>query len=175
MTASETGSRSSGTRDDLQFDASIVLADEHQSISKLDRINRIDDNLNVRYPDPVLPTRSNDPYSFHVEYVIHARRSATSEPISSGLEPVGVARSAIRRRRRVAPDHLPGPPAGQSHQVMLLTAGGQPVVREGVPELMGGTAGIPASPQRRSSICRTPESVIRPFLPSQSGGVCAAS
>jgi len=96
-----------GHCDDLQFDAAIVFADEHQSIAQFDRINRVDNELNVRHSDLVMTTRSNNPYSFHIEYVIRARRFAMSEPISAGLEPMRVARSAVRGRGRVTRDHLP--------------------------------------------------------------------
>jgi hypothetical protein len=125
-----------GDCDDLQFNAAIVLANKYQSIPKFDRINRIDNELNVRHPDPVMTARSNHPYTFHVEYVIRARQIFMSEPIPAGLESMRVASPAVGGGGGVTPDHFPRAPTGQPHQVVLLTAGGQPVVGEGVPELV---------------------------------------
>jgi hypothetical protein len=42
----------------------------------------------------------------------------------------------VGRAGRVSPDHLPGPPAGQAHQIPFLAAGVQPRVGERVAELM---------------------------------------
>ncbi len=49
---------------------------------------------------------------------------------------MGVARPLIGRGSGVATHHLPRPPAGQPHQVVLLPARGEPVVRERVAELV---------------------------------------
>lgn len=49
---------------------------------------------------------------------------------------VRVSGALVRPGRPVAAQHLPRPPAGEPHQVALCTTGLQPVVGEGVAELM---------------------------------------
>src|SRR3954447_14810901 len=48
----------------------------------------------------------------------------------------GRAGAFVGRTGCVPADHLPGPPAGQPHEVLLLPAGGQPGANVGVPEAM---------------------------------------
>src|SRR5204863_4867923 len=56
-------------------------------------------------------------------------------PVAERHAAVGLAGPLVGGTGRVTADHLPRLPAGQAHQVRLLTARVQPGVGEGVPEL----------------------------------------
>ncbi len=62
-----------------------------------------------------------------------ARRKKRLLNAVAGRQPaMGLAGPHVGGRRRVAGQHLAGPPAGQAHEVALGSAGGQPGVGEGV-------------------------------------------
>jgi len=56
---------------------------------------------------------------------------------------VRLAGTSIGRRGAVALEHGAGPPGGEPHQVHLAAAVCKPLMREGVPELVGMQAGEP--------------------------------
>jgi hypothetical protein len=70
----------------------------------------------------------------------------------------------------VAAHQLAGTPTCEAHEVRLLAAVGEPVVREGVAEAVRVDVRMPASAVRRAIICRIALSVIGPTRPSQSAG-----
>ena len=61
-------------------------------------------------------------------------RQPESQPISQPETPVRVVGPLDRRGGGVAGQHVVAASAGEHHQVPLLSAAGQPAVREGVPE-----------------------------------------
>ena len=61
-------------------------------------------------------------------------RQPESQSISQPETPVRVVGPLDRRGRGVAGQHVVAAPAGQHHQVPLLSTSGEPAVGEGVPE-----------------------------------------
>jgi hypothetical protein len=80
-----------------------------------------------------------------------------SQSIAEGSTMKGSAGTLVRGARRRAADHLPRSPAGEQHQVLLLSAAREPRVRRMCRNRCGCTFCTPASAARRSRICRTPD------------------
>src|SRR4029450_9447059 len=72
-----------------------------------------------------------------------------SQPIHRRQPAMGLAGAGVGGAGAVAAEHVAGLPAGQAHQVGFAAALGQPLVAEGVPELVrvevrdGGLGGAP--------------------------------
>jgi hypothetical protein len=59
------------------------------------------------------------------------------ETVARREAPVRRTSTSVGGRGAVAAEHLAGSPAGQSHQVRLAPAQGEPCVREGMAKLVG--------------------------------------
>jgi hypothetical protein len=84
------------------------------------------------------------------------RRSSFLEPIGGREAAVGLTGAGVGGRGAVALQHLTRLPAGQAHQVGLAAAVGQPLMGEGVPELVGMPA-LAGRPGGRDAAASSPD------------------
>jgi hypothetical protein len=71
-----------------------------------------------------------------VQRTVSCRGGSCSDPVAQTGAAVCGAGPFVGCRGGVSADHLPGPPSGEAHEVLLLLPVGEPAMGHGVSELV---------------------------------------